>query len=1086
MKRRKICSIISAILLLFIATGILASAAAIEGGAEYLHPQATQTVDVYFDGIMANCLPGLCVSDVEREYLRLHGGFLISYNSGIPSARVTTEYDRENAQLKVYAEEYECIVKGSVTVLWKPISVTLYSETKPLVSPEYSATFFADSAESGDFVTVKYRADFVIDEDEVNRLLNLTYDDAVRYKAEIEEKTAEYERLLEKHLLDTEKYNDYIAALALYKQYLSEKRIYDEQLAEYNAYLDEIREYEIQKAKHDAYEIAIEKYYDDYARYKEYLANLVQYEAKLEAYEKYVENIETVRAQLAVIESTKTQVTALKRTVYDAIMGDTVTTVIANKDLIANSAVGVDPAAVDRAGVATENLRVLLKGFFEAKDESTKYNYYVTNYEGFRDNFAELFRTLDYLYMNKKVRGAIVAREKLDKYLILLAQLYYVTNALSDEPVKNYAGDACFDSGYIIGKSTDYYLEAASPAKILNNEMFVTDPDVAAPLESGYPAAVEKPDIVVVEEPLMPTYVSAPTLPETVSPPTQSEPSPVEEPEFAQKPGKAPTPYIPPDAALPIVDAYTAGELTRREEIQGALTYSPEISVRKTFVDPRFVTVRYYGQKNISSAIELLYETAVETGTYADYIGAKPVKMEERLSTYLHTGWIDANGNTPDFSCISEDVVLFAAFEKIPKEYKTSWIVNGTLYDECPDEIEAPAPHGNTYYVFSEWEEAYVTDPETQEPTLDRILTALFEPRKYVVTDSGYAELSFDGMDYLVFANIDSKMDIGALLDLAAGEGGLVIYASNATLRFSYAETIALKEAGVRSLSISSVLQSSIGGYSYSVELYGEGGAVSNHKARLSFESYCAADDPTHLYLYTGDGEEKKTVKSVFSQEKKRIQFSMTSGLKYIAREEYAIKPVSLSGVTVGLDKLVAKRGDTVQVFIDKIPGISINRVYMKHSDGKETDIINGIFTMPADDVGICVDFVIDEYVISFVSEGKTIVSYSCKYGDVFAAPAPPSKAPDGKYKYNFIGWDAEILPATQSTVYNAIYKQELLPKNDSDKGLQITPSVLKILVFGLSFAGVFLFALAPSATVFAVMAVKRKKYRVRTGDAEK
>lgn len=1079
MTRKISASVISIVLLVFIIAGLFAFTASAESELNYSYPRATKTEEVYFDELL-DSLSGVSVSEVEREYLRLHSDFLLTYNYGIPTNYVTTQYDEESGELAVAASEYEYIAQNGVTVVWKPMSVSLFSEIKPLSAPEYSTTFSAESAVSGDYVTVKYKADFVIDESEVNRFLNLTYNDAVKYKAEIEEKTREYETARDAHLLQTQKYNEYIANLALYKQYLSEKRIYDEQFAEYNAYLEELAEYELQKAAYDNYEAAKEKYYEDYAKYKEYLAAATQYESQLAAYEKYTKEIEIVKAQLAIIESTKTQVTSLKRTVYGAIMGDTVTSVIANKDAIANSVTGADPATIDRAGAATESLRELLSGYFSAEGESEKYNYYITNYEGFRDNFAELLRTLDKLYMNRKVRGALISEGKQEKYLILLAQLYYVTTALSDDPVKNYDGNGYFDSKYIIGRDTNYYFDAASPAKILGNDIFVTDTNTAAPLESGYPSAVEKPAITVVEEPVMPTHVSKPSLPEPVSKPDGEEPKTVAEPTAAAKPGKAPPPYVAPSEALPIVNAYNAGALVERNEISGNLTYSPEIFVRNTFLDKKTVTVKFYGQKNISNDAELLYETEIEAGTYADYVGALPVKMEDRTHTYSHTGWVDAEGFAPDFSSITEDTVLFADFTAIEKDYKTNWIVNGVLYDECPDEPEIP-PSGNNYYVFTHWEKTYALDPVTKEETIDVIWVACFEEKQYVIADSGYVEISFDGLDYVVMANGDSKMDIGALLDVAAGEGGLVICASNAAIRFSYAETLALKSAGVRSISSNSVLQTSAGGYAYSVSLYDAAGKESEHKAKLTFESYYKADDPTHLYLYAGEGEERKTVNYTLSPNEKRIKFTMTSGTQYVAREEYSIKPLSLEGVAIGLDKLVARCGDTVRVTVDKLPGIFVSRVYMKHSDGKETDIQNGVFTMPADDLSICVDFIIEEYVISFVSEGKTIVSYVCRYGDTVTPPTPPNKASDSKYKYTFVGWDGEILPATQNTTYTAIYKQELLPRDNSDQGLQITPSVLKILLFGASFALIFVFAVIPSITIFAVLSFKRRSYRIKS-----
>lgn len=1083
MARKISLSIVSAVLLIFIGVTLFAFPAAAENELNYSYPHATKREELYPDELLTDLL-GFDVSDSERDYLRLYGDFLLSHNFGIPTSHVSTDYDTETGMLTVFAEKYEYVANNGVTVVWLPVSLELESQTYAFACGECSISISAPSAESGDAVTVKYKADFIISKDEVNRLLNLTYKDAVKYKAEIEEKSLEYEKLYAQYILDTQKYNEYVANLALYKAYLSEKRIYDEQLFEYNEYIKQLAEYETLKAEYDAYIIARDKYYDDYAKYKEYLAHAGKYEAKLEAYEKYIKDIETVRAQLNVIEQTKTPLTSLERTVYSAIMGDTVTSVIANKDAIANSITGADPATIDRAGGATENLRVLLEGFFATEGERERYNYYVTNYEGFRDNFAELLRTLDKLYMNRKVRGVLISQDKQEKYLILLAQLYYITNALSDEPVKNYDGDGYFDSSYIIGKSTSYYPDAASPSKIINNEAYVTDTDNAAPLIDGYPAEVEKPDIVVVEEPKMPVKVNEPVMPEPVSPPSVENPEPVEEPTPAKKPDAEPIPYTVSNTVLAIVDEYERGLLSEREQIGADLVYSPEISVRKVFLNPETVTVKYYGKKSINDAEELLYEVTVDYGTYADYIGPLPVKMEDRSHTYYHTGWVDANGFSPDFSCITESLSLYADFGALEKEYKTSWIVNGEEYEKCPDEPEI-SPNGNDYYVFTHWEKTYATDSVTGEPTIDVIWIARFDKKQYVVTDSGDVDVSFDGTNYTVDAKRDSRLDVSALLEVAAGEGGLIINSSNAVLRFSYAETLALRKANVHSLSIFSAAVSS-GGYAYSVSLYGRDGEMLEHAARLTFESYCAAEDPTHLFLYCGEGEGRKSVKCAFSQDDKRIRFTMSTGAKYNALVEYGIKPISFEGITITLDKLVAGRDEPVKFFIDKIPGITVTRVYMKHSDGSETDLTENSFLMPADDVSISVDFVIDEYTVSFVSDGKTIASFICYYGDTVTPPTPPNKASDGKYKYTFVGWDAEILPATQDAVYTAIYKQELLPTDNTDSGLQITQSVLKIIVFAASFAGVFLLAAVPSAIIFTVLFIKRKRMLFKAQKVEK
>ena len=1084
MFRKIYLSAVSLALLIFMVSALLVSSAA-TNERDYSYPHATKREELYPDELIENLL-GLQLSDVEREYLRNNGEFLLSHNYGIPTYCVSTEYDADTGMLSVSASEYEYLAGNGVTVVWNPVSMELGAEKKLLSNGAYSASFYAPSAESADAVIVKYTADFIIPKEEVNRILNLTYRDAVRYKAEIENLTAEYENSYAKYLSDTQKYNEYIASLALYKQYLSEKRIYDEQVAEYNEYIAELAEYEIAKAEYDAYVIARDKYYKDYTKYKEYLANVGQYESKLAAYEKYVKDIETVRAQLGVIEATKTQLTVgeLKRSLYSAIMGDTVTSVINNKDAIANSVTGADPATVDRAGVATENLRALLEGFFAVESESERYNYYVTNYEGFRDNFAELLRTLDKLYMNRKVRGYLITQDKQEKYLILIAQLYCVTNALSDEPVKNYDGDGYFDSSYIIGKSTNYYPDAASPKKILKNQTYIVDTNNAKPLVSGYPSAVEKPDVVVIEEPKMPALVTTPIMPEPVSPPTVTEPVPYEEPTPAEKPGDEPKPPMISNVVRAIVDAYSLGLLKEREEVSADLVYSPQISVQKAFFNPKTVTVKYYGKKSINDDEELLYEITLDEGTYADYLGALPVKMEDKSHTYSHTGWVDANGNTPDFSCVTKNLSLYADFTPIEKDYKTNWVVDGVKYDKCPD-TPSILPRGNDYYVFTHWEKTYAIDSVTGEPGIDVIWVAQFETRQYVVTDSGYADVSFDGVNYTVDARRDSRMDISNLLNFAEDDGGLIINASNSVLKFSYAETLAMKKANVHSLHIDSAVQAS-GGCVYSVTLYGEDGEILDHKARLTIESYCTADDPTHLYLYTFEGGERKNIKNTFLKDENRIRFTMNTGTQYFSAVEYSIKPLSLEGISIELDKLVAKRSELVKISINANPAFTVLRVYMKHSDGKETELTESVFEMPADDVSICVDYVINEYIVSFVSDGKTIASFICRYGDTVTPPAPPNKASDGKYKYTFVGWDSEIVPVTDDAVYTAIYKKELISVDNSDVGLQITPSVLKIILFAGSFAVVFLFAVIPASIAFVAISVKRKKAFIKRQKVEK
>jgi hypothetical protein len=88
------------------------------------------------------------------------------------------------------------------------------------------------------------------------------------------------------------------------------------------------------------------------------------------------------------------------------------------------------------------------------------------------------------------------------------------------------------------------------------------------------------------------------------------------------------------------------------------------------------------------------------------------------------------------------------------------------------------------------------------------------------------------------------------------------------------------------------------------------------------------------------------------------------------------------------------------------------------------------------------------------ISEGEY------KYGDVPSAPQRPMIADDGEYKYNFIGWDSEIVSVSSDATYTAVFEKIPIPKDDvskediveeeEEKELQITPSVMKIILMGL------------------------------------
>ena len=1067
---RIFAAVLAAVALLSCLSGF--SAAAVD--RNYSDPLATARAELYGGDFLEKHF-GFSLSDAEKNYLAIHDDFFLSYNSVIPSGYVTVKYDEAGKSLEVNAKDYSYLATNGVHVVWHPYSVRIEGCGEFFFSSPSLTVSLTDTA--GEEVRVSYKAEFNVEKDVVNKLLNMAYNDAVRLKAEVEAEIAAYEAARLEYESDTKKYNEYIANLALYKEYLIAKRIYDESLAEYEEYVADLEAYTAAKAEYDAYVIERDKYNEAYAKYSEYLVYMEQYPAKLAAYEQYLKNVELVKKQLSIIDQTKDSITSLERSIYAAIMGDTVTSVIANKDIIASNLTGADPAAVDRAGIATTNLRTLLKTYFSFGTEKEKYTYYVTNYDSFRNNFAELLRSLDKLYLNKRIRGLMIAEGKQEKYVILVAQLYYVTVALWDTPVSNYDGNGYFDSSYMVGKSTSYYKDAAKPADILKTPAYMTDTNTATPISGGYPTPVEKPIYVTMDEPQKPTEVKKPIPPEReVQKPV--EPAAVDEPTEAKKPGAAPIPYVVPREVSALIEAYDAGLVTQKAEVAEDVTFAPTVSVVRNYVSPKEVTVRFYGTSAVGETEKLLYEITVDSGSAIDYRGPAPVMAEERFYFYRHSGWVDSDGNRRDISTVNTDMELYAAFERVEKPYTVKWLVGDILLDSCPENPSLP-DDGVSFYVFNQWEKTYRVDSETGEQTIDVIWVAHFTRHEYATAPSGILDLQVSEDKYVLSVRNGSSVNFATLLEKIAGEGELTVKTDKGIASFSFAETLALYNAGVVSVTMRA-MQLSMGEYTYSVSLYDANGEQSAHVARMTFSAHCIAKTPTHLVVFYNDDGQRRPIKSTYDSDARQVSFSALTDNTYHAKVEYTLDAVSTSDVTVALDKNIAVEGERVKIQIDIPNGITVRGVYATDSDGNKVKIDPDDFRMLPYDVTISVDYVINEYTVIFVSDGKIIATFICRYGDTVIPPPDPEKASDHKYSYKFVGWSDEILPVTESVTYTAIYTYKLLPQKDTS-GLQITPSVMKKIVLAASLGVTVAFILLPSAVITVIIFRKRKKLFLKT-----
>ena len=239
MLKGRIIRVFAAVLAILALLPCVAALADTSVDRNYSDPLATAKAELYAGDFLEEHF-GFTLSEAEKNYLSLHGDFLLSYNSVIPSGYVTIKYDGDERSLEINAKDYSYVASNGVLVVWQPYSAVVDGCGEYPFSGLPTLKLDLSNA-SGEEVKVKYKAEFIVEKDVVNALLNMAYNDAVRLKADVEAKIAAYEAARLEYESDTEKYNEYVANLALYKEYLIAKRIYDEEMRRTRSILPTLR-----------------------------------------------------------------------------------------------------------------------------------------------------------------------------------------------------------------------------------------------------------------------------------------------------------------------------------------------------------------------------------------------------------------------------------------------------------------------------------------------------------------------------------------------------------------------------------------------------------------------------------------------------------------------------------------------------------------------------------------------------------------------------------------------------------------------------------------------------------------------------
>lgn len=1031
---------------------------------------------------------GTGITDGEREYLKKHGGVSISADFGITTAYVITEY--KDGTLSVRAREYVYTAENGTEVRWIPSTLRIDNECIPLEREEddYRASITRELTD-GASCTVDFTLDISIPTEEVNRLLNLAYNDLPRVRAEVEDGYAEYDRLLAEYEAGELAFAEYLSAMAKYEadfaaytDYVSRKKIYDDKKAEFDAYVIALNEYNDAVEREREYNVALEKYNADLLLYNEYIAALDVYRVKLAQYEDYLTKISLVREQIAALDAFFLPMTD-NRTVAGAINGGLVTSILdENRDLFEGNTFKVPTCLIDDAALATRNLRLLLADYSSAKTEEEKYQCYINSYEAFRGNTVLLLQSLDELYNNDKVRGGIQAKDASypRKYEILVSQLVIIANALNDGPVYSYwavyHSTKCTADCTLSGHKNNRYvfteatkIHKTSVKDMLGGKTYLADSENAGPLSGGVPEEIAEPtEPTYAPKPIKPTAPTVPAMPTEVENPGDA-PEPVEKPTRPDEVTEptAPEQYIPPSEYSALLSLYNNGGICEREGLTGECVFTATTGVTKSIFNVSTVTVFFYSEGG-----ELLYATSVDSGTRADFVGDLPVREEDVSATYTFSHWSDENGNAADLSTVNNDLALYPTFDVNLKSYNVTFNVDGiktvvpTVYGAIPVYGTAPTRPDDEYreYSFNGW------NTELALVTGDAEYTAQFKASYILPLGIGGAKISFTD-NYVIAECRDpftTAFDLAGLIDRATEKGsvrGIILDTGLFDLTFGYATLLEMKANGDTTVSLNRTKR---GEYSSSFLV-----RVGDGEYRVSAKLPCTLNAGRQLRFYYLSGDER--VAASYSLSDDIVSTTISTGITYYLSEEYELSYIENQLVKLNVAAGTVARGSRVELKIDIPKGISLDRLYLVYPSGEELDLDSTSFVMPDSDVTVCANASRIQYKVTFMSADKIISIRTYYYGDEVIPPSNPTRPNDDTYRYYFVDWSEKFAPVTEDKTYVALYEKVPLPRIEDDGGLRISDRVLGMLVAAGACAFMLLFAVIP-ASVGAIVIFTREK----------
>ena len=1001
------------------------------------------------------------LSESEKEYFS-DKGVILSYEDKVSTNFVSTSIN--DNELTINASEYSYVDKSGRTITWVPNEVELNGEKKKLTKTTKGYECFFDNLEATtETINVYYISNFIVKKETVNDLINNVYDEADYYVSNkiVESKNQEY-------LINKNAYDQYLKDLKTYEQsvsdynkYLELKDEWEAKNKKYNTYLSDYEEYLLEKVEYENYLNAYAQYVKDKQVYDAYLQELDEYnqnkDANEEAYQKYLANKVKVDYQVNAAKMIEEHMTDLNRSVYDAVIGSTVTTVLARKeDLVAIEPTLEDP--IEFAKVATEQLRIIFADLKKANTDEEYFSFYVQSYNKLKKYIEQLLKSIDKMFRTDIVKKAFVTLDPNNehqyekKYEILLAQLALIANIIDDKVVYNYeaqapnktkadltkAGSAVIDLNWKInGKTIEQILG-------IDVSTLHADESNGYPYIKTYPTPVERlVPPTVVNEPTLPTVVKEPIEPIKVENPGAAPTEVVKLPEPTKV--EEPTPYVVPETIQKIIDEYNNNSLVKHKELTEDYNYQAVSVMEKKIRDVSQVTIEFYDLNG-----NLLSKETTDKGSYMIYEGTLPTKLpNEMYSEFKFVGWEYDDHERLDLNNVVKDGYVYPVFEGVLRKFEIKWIVDGNEtiekyeYGSMPSYKNVPTKdvdiNLNKYYTFLNW------NKEFEIVKSDNTYEAVFESHNLIPSNDDEDILKLNVSESQLTISGLKKEDsvyIGTLTEYVDIKNyDLVIKSDNYEIVILKRNVKEIVEKEIKTIKIN--IKKNNNTDEYNIEFINEKPITMDFDVDVKMAGNF---DTSHSQLFVRKKDSLEKVRATITENE--ITFTMNTLSVYNVYLVYNIIIYTSQYLDIVSSKQEAIVGENVNITLGTLKeGMILDNLYVKDSNNNNVELNEQSFIMPQSDVYIGVNCSFIKYVVRFIVDGEVVSTNTYKYGDEITLPSNPFKVSDEDYSYEFTGWDKEITQVYEDKDYNAIFKKTAIEHENIKEKVSIVKIVKIILI---------------------------------------